>query len=231
MKSRAPRFWALAGLLLVVGCHGGDATSSTGQAGGSGGGAAGGGSGDGAAASGGGTSGGTAGGGGGGPSIGGNAGTSPTGGADGGCFVAGTANPPYACALPQPCAQVLYTDPSEIPPGSTDPPTIDVAAARCVLQQIRDDVKSYLTVHQDLSEGFRDEFIWVQGDGTAILLRHYRLDLLDEPKLPRRFPRKEKTFFDTCLQETDPKAIHTCLTSWWVDDQTCFAADSLPCDP
>src|SRR5450631_937122 len=149
MKSRAPRFWALAGLLLVVGCHGGDATSSTGQAGGSGGGAAGGGSGDGAAALGGGRSGSAAGGGGGCPSIGGNAGTSPTGGADGGCFVAGYANPHYACALPEPCAQVLYTDPSEIPPGSTDPPTIDVAAARCVLQQIRDDVKSYLTVHQD----------------------------------------------------------------------------------
>jgi len=150
---------------------------------------------------------------------------------DAGCFVAGYADPPYACALPEPCAQVAYFDPSESGPGMSGPPTIDATAARCVLQSLRDDVKSSLTVHQNLIDGFRDEFIWVQGDGTAILRRHYRYDLFDAPKLPRRFPRKDEAFFDACLLETDAKAIYTCLTGWWAGDGSCFADTTLPCNP
>jgi hypothetical protein len=135
----------------------------------------------------------------------------------------------FTCALPQPCDVVVYhglDGPGGYPPAAT----IDLPAAQCVLQHLRDAVSAHLTMNHPNTEGYDDTDLWVQRDGSVIYERHWRLDLGGEDYGPRRFRVKPKAFFDACLLETDPKMVYDCLTSWWVDG-ACSPVGDLPCAP
>ena len=153
------------------------------------------------------------------------------GGADAGCLALTAPTQrdmtTFTCALPQPCDVVVYhglDGPGSYPAAAT----INLPAAQCVLQHLRDAVSSHLTLNHPNIEGYDNTDFWVQRDGSVIYERHWRLDLGGEDYGPRRFRAKPKAFFDACLLETDPKTVYDCLTTWWVEE-ACFPVGSLPC--
>jgi hypothetical protein len=135
----------------------------------------------------------------------------------------------FSCALPQPCEAVVY-DGADGPGLRPPAPSINLPAAQCVLQHLRDAVSSHLTIERPNIVGFDTTHLWVQRDGSVIYERSWMYDLGGEHIGPRRLRAKPKAFFDACLLETDPKTVHDCLTTWWVAG-ACFAAGSLPCMP
>jgi hypothetical protein len=147
----------------------------------------------------------------------------------------GAAPATFTCALAEPCPTVTGTADFSVgtpTQAGVQVEALDVPAAQCVLRQLRDDQRAHLRIATETPnrEGDASQEIWVEGDGSAIVLLNAAYDLAFNRFRPRRFPRKDKAFFDACLLQTDLSAINTCLNSWWVDD-ACFAADSLPCAP
>lgn len=145
----------------------------------------------------------------------------------GGCFrsLPGSA-PGFQCALAQPCGTVTYTNGHGTSSGTGLPSTIDVTAARCVLQAVRDDTRSYHLVEAPTQMGSATHQLWVQGDGTTVVEIIVTNDMWYDHHAPVRFQRRDTVWFDSCIALTDADQLYQCLTGWWTE---CWLGETVPC--
>lgn len=130
--------------------------------------------------------------------------------------------PDFECALPSPCPPAIYHEdgPYDFDAGAPLGPHFDdPAAPTCLLQKLRDRdiVQLYFEGHP------ADDFIGQHGymvtvfildaeHGASNARTWYDLSYIETRN--NRQILKPASFFDACLQETDPAKIYACLTGW-----------------
>jgi hypothetical protein len=134
----------------------------------------------------------------------------------------------YTCALPKRCESVTYDDGTlhAYDQPQTEAPSINLDAARCVLRSLRDDVVSALEVNRPNLMGSTNYKYWVLGDQSVVVEIWSSYDSPSYHYAPTRFLHRDRTWFDTCIQLTDPPRVFECLTSWWTQ---CYAEDQVTC--
>jgi hypothetical protein len=124
-------------------------------------------------------------------------------------------DPHWACpALPSPCAAAsLFED---LLTG--DRQVNNVGAVRCVAEQLRDRAAVTLTIEtvQPLPSGPSRSVIYIVDGGHAGSWDTREGDLGAYCSTRRRQILQPAAYFDGCLAEADPVAMHACISDWSV---------------
>ena len=117
-----------------------------------------------------------------------------------------------------------------LPGGPEEPASIDVSAAQCFLQALRDGTPSSTQlVFRESFNASASATVWVLGDGTAIEAERHWGDTVTLDYVPRRYELKPREFFDECLASEDAETLVNCVLSWPLDREACLREPQLPC--
>lgn len=162
------------------------------------------------------------------------AGSSSSGGGHGGnggagpepCVVEGMFEesiPDFDCPLPSPCLTPEYhaDGPFPGPDGgmANGPHFEDPTVPACVLQKLRDREIVKVTIDGYPPGDFIGQYLTTETvyivdaeHGVSDTTKHFDLSRKETRK--NRQILRPASYFDACLQETDPAKIYACLTDW-----------------
>lgn len=126
--------------------------------------------------------------------------------------MAGPVAPGFSCTLPEPCPAAVLVIPSDpsVAVAFTDP-----TAPACILTKLRDREVSSLTFGKDISYDMStSETVFVVDAQHGVSNWTYENDLDYGGGTRNRRILQPPSYFDGCLQLTDPTAIYACLSSW-----------------
>ena len=123
---------------------------------------------------------------------------------------------PFECTLPAPCPPANLTGNIQ---GDPLPPVqgtfMDPAAVTCVLTTLRDRPIAQVTFGS-ISNGadYNEETVYIVSPTLGVSNWNWYQDLGSSSGVRNRQILKPPSYFDGCMQLTDPVQIYNCMSSW-----------------